>query len=629
MPSTAEADEHVLLLPFNRTLPSSPKVAPTLVILVADQALPANLWPSAVSRVSSALDGGDSVAASTSFLFPDLGEEDGPASPSAAVASGAASKRKAKKEVPRQLHRAAAIWRVPRHCAARPMWDLTRPALHATLPEAAAAASALAAGIPFSEWFSCRTLEALRPAVRNLFRLPRRKGKSVWATCMRASSPCFWFTGEHFRGEHFVTQVLSSPDVLLGRMSAHLKAVRQAAPSAGAAGGGAPPTSWPRLRVVDPAAGDGNYTQHLPDGMGRVPPLALVARHDWDALLGEPHAETFRWLRRHFGAHEAAGRVALVPYGVTPAAARTVEPLFSLDAHVPELEGVYERGLPDVTRQRLSWGTSTDRPTPLSVRGDLWLFNHLAGGPVLEALEVNGHTARAKEFRSCKHNSASRRARCYNATVAVHNVTLLPWRELLSRGGGVGGGAIDLLVLNQRDPRVGELLMSFPLETIKPSVIYYRTSSGSGVRRRLLAHGYQTSAHWETSSWGEHTIAWRADRCAYAQHSAGQGGAAATSATGRRAQWLAAAAAGAAAAVGWRLVRTRRRVGSRSARRLALESRAVCRGGDPRETIDKSETAPFCYLVSTSHGTSSHLSSVLSRLFLCGTYTLSTRIASV
>ena len=77
MPSTAEADEHVLLLPFNRTLPSSPKVAPTLVILVADQALPANLWPSAVSRVSSALDGGDSVAASTSFLFPDLGEGTG------------------------------------------------------------------------------------------------------------------------------------------------------------------------------------------------------------------------------------------------------------------------------------------------------------------------------------------------------------------------------------------------------------------------------------------------------------------------------------------------------------------------------------------------------------------------
>ena len=49
--------------------------------------------------------------------------------------------------------------------------------------------------------------QVLRPMVRTLFRLPRRKGKSVWATCMRDHSPCFWFTGEHYRGEHFVTQV--------------------------------------------------------------------------------------------------------------------------------------------------------------------------------------------------------------------------------------------------------------------------------------------------------------------------------------------------------------------------------------------------------------------------------------
>ena len=63
---------------------------------------------------------------------------------------------------------------------------------------------------------------------------------------------------------------------------------------------------------------------------------------------------------------------------------------YTLDARVPELERTYERGLPPITRQRLQWASSTYRATALSVRGDLWLYNHLAGGPVAEALELSG-----------------------------------------------------------------------------------------------------------------------------------------------------------------------------------------------------------------------------------------------
>ena len=63
---------------------------------------------------------------------------------------------------------------------------------------------------------------------------------------------------------------------------------------------------------------------------------------------------------------------------------------YMLHARVPELERTYERGLPQITRQRLQWASSTYRATALSVRGDLWLYNHLAGGPVAEALEMGG-----------------------------------------------------------------------------------------------------------------------------------------------------------------------------------------------------------------------------------------------
>lgn len=73
--------------------------------------------------------------------------------------------------------------------------------------------------------------------------------------------------------------------------------------------------------------------------------------------------------------------------------------------------------------------------------------------------------------------------------------------------------AVDLLVLDQRDPGVAALVESFPLDLVKPSLLYYRTAAGAGTRRHLLSHGYQTSAHHETSAWGENTLAWRADRC--------------------------------------------------------------------------------------------------------------------
>ena len=71
------------------------------------------------------------------------------------------------------------------------------------------------------------------------------------------------------------------------------------------------------------------------------------------------------------------------------------------------------------------------RATAMSVRGDLWLFNHLAGGPILEALEVHGHNESAKRFGACKHNSDKRRERCYNASVAERSVTLRPWSHYL------------------------------------------------------------------------------------------------------------------------------------------------------------------------------------------------------
>ena len=155
--------------------------------------------------------------------------------------------------------------------------------------------------------------------------------------------------------------MLSSPDVVLSRLTAHRSAALRAARAIGGSSTGASPADaprWPPLLLLDPSAGEGNYTQHLPDAMGRMPALRLVEMLGWHAVLAEPNPDTYRWLSRHFRPHVAAGRVRLLSEGLTAQAAATNATLYSLRAHVPELEGRYESGLPTITRQRLQWGSS-------------------------------------------------------------------------------------------------------------------------------------------------------------------------------------------------------------------------------------------------------------------------------
>ena len=61
-------------------------------------------------------------------------------------------------------------------------------------------------------------------------------------------------------------------------MTAHRDAaIRLATPADAATLRAAP------LHLLDPAAGEGNYAEHLPDGMGRATALALVAA-GWPTL---------------------------------------------------------------------------------------------------------------------------------------------------------------------------------------------------------------------------------------------------------------------------------------------------------------------------------------------------------
>ena len=69
-------------------------------------------------------------------------------------------------------------------------------------------------------------------------------------------------------------QVLSSLDVLLSRLTAHRAAVVASSPSASVPSA----TRWPPLFLLDPTAGEANYTQHLPDGLGALPALALIGQ---------------------------------------------------------------------------------------------------------------------------------------------------------------------------------------------------------------------------------------------------------------------------------------------------------------------------------------------------------------
>ena len=178
---------------------------PALVLLVAEEAVPASSWATAITAFSLGARQNES-----SFLFPPAGSPTaggggGGGAPS--VPSGSRGRRRRHEPPPPALYTAAILW-PPGRCSA-PLYDLRRPTGWSTAAELSAVTSAVAAGYSFSEWYACATLEVLQPLVRNLFRLPRRKGKSVWATCMRVDSPCYWFTGVHRRGEHFITQVKS------------------------------------------------------------------------------------------------------------------------------------------------------------------------------------------------------------------------------------------------------------------------------------------------------------------------------------------------------------------------------------------------------------------------------------
>ena len=214
----------------------------------------------------------------------------------------------------------AVVWRAA-GCEP-PLWSLERPVptSSAWLPPAAAAA--LRAGTPFSEFFACGTLEPLRHVARQLLAGTRRRGRSVWQSCFRPNSPCLWFCGNHSDGEHFLHQVLSSPAVLLRRMSEFRRALDGTMPT------------LPPLRLLDAAAGDGAYTQHQPDGMGALPALPLVRDLGWSALLLEPIRSTYAWLESNF---DGLSHATLRNYGVTPNATREMATMYALHGSVPEL----------------------------------------------------------------------------------------------------------------------------------------------------------------------------------------------------------------------------------------------------------------------------------------------------
>ena len=133
------------------------------------------------------------------------------------------------------------MWRLAEGCGL-PLWDLRRQPGLALPAEAAAAAAAARSGVPYSEWFACATLEPLRPLARTLFTLPRRRGKSIWDTCVRPHSPCLWYMGTHAEGEGFITQALAKCTV--STQHAHSKAHRDA----GSPSAHHPPTILPPRR---------------------------------------------------------------------------------------------------------------------------------------------------------------------------------------------------------------------------------------------------------------------------------------------------------------------------------------------------------------------------------------------
>ena len=307
-------------------------------------------------------------------------------------------------------------------------------------------------------------------------------------------------------------QVLSSPEVLLRRMSAFLAAARPLSAAVAAA---------PPLQLLDGMAGEGNYTQHLPDGMGRTPALVLW-QQGWSVALSEPAPPTFAHLRANFvggdgqGRHRAGAGAVLQQVGVTAASQLQLAQIWVLQADVPALGAT---PLPMVARQRLQWASSVDPSVPRHHRKDYWQIDHLAGGPLQESLRA-GNTTAAKDFARCITRNG-RKSACFTTRLTPYNATLLPWPALLERL-GLARRHIDMLVVDVRDASVEMLLRAFPLHQVKPSLIYYRHPKGGGrasmlLREHLMSHGYATSAHWETSAWGELNLAWRTDRCGVEQ----------------------------------------------------------------------------------------------------------------
>ena len=127
-----------------------------------------------------------------------------------------------------------------------------------------------------------------------------------------------------------------------------------------------------------------------------------------------------------------------------------------------------------------------------------------------------GYEQEAKVFEACKEASATRKERCFDIEVTNHTVELVNWSRVLDL---FDLRALDLLVLdpqvdfNQVGFGVASLLKAFPFDRLRPALLYYRHASSRELRQLLLRRGYSTSAHWETSYWGESNIAWRSDRC--------------------------------------------------------------------------------------------------------------------
>lgn len=542
-PAADGAPPHVLLLPRHDTTSSAdvwlapPLQAsvnrPQLVLVFAHEELTASNWGVESWPLAR-------LGFSRPFLLPGEAAEREVAERLATAATKAATARrkaprptggKKKKQSKRPSvsigpprHGVALLWRSrwEEGACTPPLWALEETAEPDdagcrlcggpdTVPVEAATAAVTAAAsarVPFAEYFACATMAPLQPLARSFFVTPRARGKSVWKGCFEASSttlPCVWFAGDHRRGEHFTMQVLSSPEVLLSRLTAYWEAAHRASGR----------THRPLL-VVDPFAGEANYTQHLPDGLGRVPALRLASKFGWRAALAEPNPSTFAALRANFAAaHIDATRFTLQSLAVSPNHTAARATMYALEPNVAHLlEG---SPLPQVTRQRLQWGTSTMDEVPRSIAEDHWQIDFLTGGPLLDLLSKTNKTA-ADAFRACRQ-SGSKHPACFGNRQVQFVADFVPWPQALERLGLAIGEDIDLLVVNLRDGSVDELLRAFPFGRNKPSIIYFRHAKGAKKARGLVAwlesQGYTSSSHVEVSAWGENSIAWRSDRCGY------------------------------------------------------------------------------------------------------------------